>query len=530
VLTFLIAAFLGDVIDSAASRWTEPVLGPSLAPNALGTAWVEAITLCVIGIIVAAFRQHRTEVSGLLLAQERLLVTRQDAERALAQESQQVIDALRTSVTATLVGLSAKDPVQCSQDLRVAAEEVVRPLSHELATQEADFAPASLAVARPAPWSAVLAQVPTTPLIAPTVMAVVMTLLASRLTVQAGVRRPAPTAAATTIGPLTLSVDLRPLLEAVLALVAVFVSTWLAAAVVRRLSRPLLARSSLGRRWSVALVGVVLIGALSQALIGMAFLLPGFPPLPEITPMVNVLLLIPLLLIALAVGAIRAIALRQQNLRAEIAQANSDLAWEVARANEALWQQRRRLAQSVHGPLQAALNAGAITVDAADRQGTLTDQVIDRVRLEVQSALDQVNVQGEQAADPAWAISQAQRLWSEVCHIEVDVPSHVYDALLQDPVSASIFVEVINEACANAVIHGHASQINVCARVADTRSLDITVSDNGRLDGDPVQIEVEGLGSRFLDDVAVNWSRQASPSGTTLSVRLPARVIPELTR
>lgn len=524
VLTFLVAAFIGDVIGTWASSWAEPLLGSAPNPNALGNAWVKALALCVIGVILETFRQHRSEVTALEQARERLLATEQGAQRALQEERTLVIDELSASVARTLDGLSTDDPEAAASSLRTAAHEIVRPLSHELATREPEFTPVNPPGIRPATWRAVLTQVPATPLIAPLVMAAVVTVLASRLTVRVGLLLPADTAAATSIGPLTLSVDLRPLVEALLALTAVFIATWLSAMAIRRLSMPILEHASVPSRWALTAAGILAIGITSQLLIGLAFRLPGFPALPQIPPLVNLLLVLPLLLIALIVGTGRAISIRQQSLRTELRQANDDLAWEVARANEALWQQRRRLAHLVHGPLQAALNAGSLAIDMRERMGTLEAGTLERIRTEVRTALDQLADDPLRPVDPADAIAQAQRLWSDVCRIEVEVPAAVYAGLGQDPVTASTAIEIVSEACANAVIHGHATQIQVGARIADARSLEITVADNGQGADDEVSGPAAGLGTRFLDDVSLEWSRLRGSWGTTLNVRLPARL------
>gem|GEM_PF-3828331 len=520
VLTFLVAAFIGDVLGSRAAAWAEPVLGTAPTANALSNAWVEALALCVIGIVLAAYRQHRSQVTDLLTAQERLLATRRSAEEVLAQERERVVDTLVSSVTTTMHGMTPADPVGAAASLRRAAQEVVRPLSHDLVTRPPDFTPVPSVELRPAPWRTVLAEVPATPLIAPLPMAIVGTLLAGRLTIQTPVTRPAPTAAATTVGPLTVSADLGSLLEAVLALTAIFAAIWLSAVIVLRRSAPMVRVASAGRRWIVALGGIALIGVASQLLIGASSWLPGMPAAPDLSLTTHVLLVLPLLLIAIVVGAIRAITIRQRSLREELTETNAGLAWEVARTNESIWQQRRQLAQIVHVRVQAALNAGAIAIDA--RPGELDEGTLDRVRAEVGTALERLSLQEGPSIDPEEAITETQQLWADVCRIEVTLPALVHAGRTLDPVAAATLVQIVNEACANAVIHGHATDLSVQARVVDDRAIDLTITDNGRVDHVDGRTVAAGLGTQFLDDVSIHWTRQSQTSGTTLSVRLPA--------
>lgn len=524
VVTFFIAAFTGDVIGSTAARWAAPVLGSALSPNALGSAWVMAIALCVIASAVSALHRHRAEVTMLLEAQRRLQATRRDVQGALADESRAALEDLREFVNSTLQELSATEPAACVTRLRSAAEDVVRPMSHELASHHPEFTPPPSQVGRPASWRTVLAQVPATPLIRPLITATVMTLLASRLTVKTEVRNPAPSAVATTIGPLTLSVDLQPLLEALLVLATIFLATWVTASLVRHLNQPMTARGSISRRWAFSLIGIVLIGLGSQLLVGLAFALPGFPPRPEIPITVNLLLLMPVLLIAVIDGVVRAVSLRQSSLRAELAQANDELAWEIARANLALWQRRRQIARVIHGPLQASLNAGAISIDAACRNGTVTQAVVEGVGREIRSALGQLSEVTDSVARLPEAIDRVQQLWSEVCHIESSIPDGVVEALARDPTASQTFVEVVSEACANAVIHGQATRILISASLGG-RALRISVDDNG---SSPAGAEIRegGLGTKFLDDVALAWSRDRETEGTRLAVSLPISQTP----
>ena len=517
VWTFLIAALVGDAAGQTAGRWAEPLLGSASGSAALDNALAKAIALCVIGVIVAALARHRDAVSGLTQARMRLASTQAQAQQALEQEGAQALATLRTSIDSTLAVLSESNPAASVTALRSAAEEVVRPLSHELAERGPQFSPSPPPPVRPAPWRKVLAEVPTLPLITPLLMAIVMTLLASRSSFKVGSVPPSATAQSTTLGPLTLSVDLRPLIEAVLVLVTVFTVTWLVAWAVRRLTVPLLARSRLPWQWATALGGIVLVGVISQAIIGLAFRLPGFPPLPAITPWVNLLLLTPLLIVGLVNGVVRAVALRQASLRTELLAVNEDLAWETARTNEELWHRRRELARAVHGPLQACLNAGAITIDAAMVNGTADAALMNQVREQIEGVLN--GLMDATVTHPSLdqSIAQSSQLWSDVCGIDAEITPQARELLERDRLCQSTAAQVVEEACANAVIHGHAGTVQIGIDAPGERTLQIVVTDDGTpsTDGDV------GLGSQFLDEVSVHWSRVPGPNGTRLCVVLP---------
>jgi len=519
VWTLILGAFIGAVVGQACGRWAAPLLGPSTAPDPLTDSGYRALVIGVIGVALSAMREHRAQVTELSESQRSLLQTRLQAQDALERESAQVVASVQFEVRSVVAALPGTAGPEAVAGLRSLAEQIVRPVSHDLATSAPDFTPALSLIGEPAPWRTVLSDVAATPLIAPKLTAAVLTIAASQWTLRTGANAAPPNAAAAKMGGLTLSIDLGGLLEAVLGLGIVFGATWLIASLVRRiLVRPLM-RTSPARRWGVTIASLGLIAVTAQGLAALAFHLAGFPRYPLTDGWTQVIVLLPLVLITAILTAIRAVAIRQASLRADLARVNDELLWEVARTNEHLWLERKRLAGVLHGPLQAAINAGAIQLDAAVQDQQDTTALLPRVGERIMEALDQLSDGQQRLLGLPECVDDLRSMWRDLCNISCEINPAAGQRILDDSACESAVCEIVAEACSNAIIHGHASRVSIRLDAPDPRLIELSVHDNGQLD----ESTARGLGTRMIEEVSLGWSLTSDPAGTTLSARLPVR-------
>ena len=192
----------------------------------------------------------------------------------------------------------------------------------------------------------------------------------------------------------------------------------------------------------------------------------------------------------------------------------------AARARERVTAQiLRDLAQHLHGDVQSRLFAAASEIDKANTEGD-----IDAMRDALQGAKEILaNTLTSEAvikpSDLADNLDQLKALWRGLAQIEYRISAPE----LLDPGSARALAAIAEEAVANAVRHGEASEVSVEIDHDASRSgWHIVVADNGTgpTGGD------SGLGTTLFTDLTDgNWSLRAkASSGSRVDAFVPETV------
>ena len=210
---------------------------------------------------------------------------------------------------------------------------------------------------------------------------------------------------------------------------------------------------------------------------------------------------------------------QQRRLEAAMMETNEALAWEIARAGETQWQQRRALSRALHGPVQGAIGGAAVRLDLALQAGEPTDTLIVELRGHVVDAIDLLGSQ-QPATDLNTTIEQLQGVYRGACEITFQSPRPVLRALKDDHTCAATATELVSEAVWNAIRHGKARHVRIDVLPAKPAAIRITVTDDGTIT-DPEHEDQRGLGTAMLDEVALEWTRQRSNKGTKLVATLP---------
>jgi len=222
--------------------------------------------------------------------------------------------------------------------------------------------------------------------------------------------------------------------------------------------------------------------------------------------------------IALVVATILAIDAgvqsRRRDLEHGLNEVNEQLAWALARANGEFYLQRRALTRWIHGNLQAAINAAAISIDRARRQGHPTEGAVSDGIALIAGAIEAIPE--VPAPDLADAFENTMSTWKGTCEITWRVGPEALTRAAAQPAGAADIADIVVEAVANAVRHGKASRAVLVIAIEDDTAI-IKVAD----DGMPTTNE-PGLGSQILDEVCLDWSRApGAGGGTELRVRIP---------
>jgi len=470
------------------------------------------ISLCLFGSLVVTFRQYRRDVTKLRLRQVQLAQTMAIGRETLESERQDTEDLVQEAMADALAVLEV-GPSDAIDALNVASEEVLRPLSHSLAEKNAGIEPPVVMAQRPR-WSTILSEVTRAPLIAPFTTAVIMLILALRITFEdADGATPSEDLVATG-GAVSVSVDVSSLVAALLELASVFVGTWVAALLVAVISRRLLLRGFSTQRWLVVLTSSVIVGVLSWAFISLLFTLLELQVRAVLDGWTVLLLIAVMTLVSLIMGVTRAIAIAGRDVRHQLDEANHALEWQIARTNQLIWDQRRALALIVHGPMRAALISSAMQLSKVTDASTDDVWRVLRERIEKARA---GSFDDSEAQDLPRSLQGLQKLWEGTCSISLVLDPSTMARLEVDSVAARTCDRIAAEACSNAIVHGGATSVEVTVVAADGQLL-IDVGNDGR---PPEAASRRGLGSGFLDEVCLDWSLATEGEITRLRCTIP---------
>ena len=462
----------------------EVALGIAKAPDfewriPLGTP-LATIFLCLGAIQADAWLRHRDRLTAIASRRAQLETARDRTAMRVQAWRTEVADRVRSSVDEVMQDLPTSDDEGVVNQLRHLAYDVIRPMSHEVATGPLDDGP-TLRASQPRRkvvglWTATSSV--GVPLVA---YPVTMGLLCS-----------------------ILGIGLFGLVPGLLYAGCFAVSSAGAASMSRLVARA-------GTSASLRLLAMALIVAVFAA-VGTAAGLDFAEPTRWVT---SVWLASPIALVVAAILAVDAgVQSRRRDLERSLDEVNEQLAWALARANGEFYLQRRALTRWIHGDLQAAINAAAISIDRARRQGhPAQGAVSDGIAL-IARAIEEIPE--APAPELANVFENITQTWRGTCEITWKVDPEALTRASAQPAGAAAIADIVVEAVANAVRHGKASRAIVVIAIEDDTAI-ITVAD----DGMPTTNE-PGLGSQIMNEVCLDWSREpGARGGTELHARIP---------
>jgi signal transduction histidine kinase len=158
-----------------------------------------------------------------------------------------------------------------------------------------------------------------------------------------------------------------------------------------------------------------------------------------------------------------------------------------------VWLDQKMLATELHGSVQATLHATALQLSKID-QPTIAD--LEKVRDAVDRALARLGqtsyLEGESFEQVLADISE---VWEDTCKIEYHIQPQAQQALEQQGLARST-IEVVREATTNAIKHGKAKNIKVT--ITQSGQLLELIVDN---DGQELVSNTQGLGTSVISDL-----------------------------
>ena len=460
-------------------------------------AWT-IVFLGATSIVVTRQSDHGRLMDGLAHRRQELLALQSTLGERIEQTHRRLVAQVQDELGPTLAQLrAALDSLALTSDsgiddavarFRTAVANVVRPLSRTLA--EPGDEPAATAAAAPTPESAVAAErLPVSEAIAPKTIAGLVLVLLALL--------------ALAVAPETYRTPGTP--TRALAFVVVL---WLGFEAVRWAARR--------TRWQAtvpvllaSLAAIYAVLAVVAGAVARVVTSELSSPTTTFPALATTLSAVAALAVTLAVVTQRLA--RMAELRSAETVAELDVLTAVLRRE--LWRERRRLALTVHGPIQSALVAAAVTMS---RPGFTPDQVP-----ALAGSLDQAMAHIDRAAGAPPLLQAAARdlasLWVDSAEVAFTASGDASGAIDGDEALRTVVIEVMREAVSNAVRHGAADAVTLVVTRPAEGIVRIVSDDDG--DGPPIA-PTPGLGSAMLDEVALDWSLTRSGATTRLEVEL----------
>jgi signal transduction histidine kinase len=180
-----------------------------------------------------------------------------------------------------------------------------------------------------------------------------------------------------------------------------------------------------------------------------------------------------------------------------------------SRLSQELWLNRKRMAALLHGPVQAALYASAMGMAQTSNP---TPEYLARVQQDIESALEQLNNPNRLESETLLSVlNQIKELWSDSVQIKIDIPAELEAAITKEPLTCDATIELTRELVTNSIKHGLASQVEIKISQIDTTRFSVEVTDNGTA---PVEGATPGYGTKVVNELSLNWNRSRSGDTT----------------
>lgn len=202
----------------------------------------------------------------------------------------------------------------------------------------------------------------------------------------------------------------------------------------------------------------------------------------------------------------------------ELGAALAQLKTELATLNGADHRLRRNISRVLHGPVQEAVSSSLRRLHS---DPSLIDdpETLHTLRERIESALGTLDVDAKTPVDLIGELEDLREVWEGSVTIETTLASHTREVLDRHPEATHLVLELIREACHNAIKHGDARHIRIHVSVdRDTRLVALTVSNDGAL---PPADARPGMGSALFDDLTVSWQTYVGADGFAVAGTLP---------
>jgi signal transduction histidine kinase len=439
------------------------------------------VTLTLAAVLASNYQRHRELLAALADERYRLQIRSagirakvQIQREELLEKVRSLLDPAIAKIQANLTGQSSTEAIE---SLRSTVDDVVRPLSMEVAEAsdelEAESGKAVIREKAPIPSRILLGEF-IVPLWATLILAIILV-------------------------PAAFLVEDAP--NSFIILLTASLSMFLGLGLIQWLTmklpvHPLLAALVAPSLYAISLIPIYFVADLLQWNVTV--------------PQVHALLFF-----GACVGATTFAAqfaqLQRKATTEKLAAVNLQLEILNASLRQELWLNRRRTASVLHGPVQAALFASAMKLSQEQKP---TPALVAEVEKDISAALEKLNnpsnLEGEDVSE---VLNQIIEIWSDAAEISVEIPEALETAITKQPLASEALIEISREFITNAIKHGKASKVSLIVSRLDDLRIAIKVVDDGQ--GLPPGAK-PGFGSKLLSELSLVW-RQTREGDSTLS-------------
>ena len=180
-----------------------------------------------------------------------------------------------------------------------------------------------------------------------------------------------------------------------------------------------------------------------------------------------------------------------------------------SRLSQELWLNRKRMAALLHGPVQAALYASAMGMSQTKN---LTPEYLSKVQKDIETALEQLSNPNRLESETLLSVlNQIKELWSGSVEVEIKISAELEAAITKEPLTCEATIELTRELVTNSIKHGQASRVKVTIDQIDSTRFSVEVTDNGKA---LVEGSAPGYGTKVLNELSLNWERTRSGDTT----------------
>ena len=450
-----------------------------------------AIILPAFAYIAAGTRAHARRMADLLRVTAELEQARERGQQGITDRSTATATRIQDLLMAEVARLDPTMPEGSLATLQRTASEIVRPISHELASQ----APT---------WR------PTTALIDISGRVALTAVLSGRSTPRPFMPRLSAIAGALFTIPLAVSGIAAPWW--LLPPVAAGLLTW---GLLHALNEIL---ASVHRHRPRLVPATAVLGLIGVGLIEGSLLLAVLPASTGQTGRLIAMgswIFVPLL--AACFGIVGSIRREQRAAQERLEELAAEVRWQLARVGQVQWQQQNALSRALHGPVQSAVTAGAIRLDSAIRTGGDVAGLVVEIQQDLIRVVDALSAAGPDDLGALDAtLLRLKSTWEGLATIVVNLDPATRKRLSLDPIATMCVSELIGELTSNAVRHGGATTVEISLTCESTTATLLLCDD-----GSWTASEGTGLGSRLLQEMAIEVHQEREQGRTCIRATVP---------
>lgn len=479
--TFLLSGFARGVVILSLDILTGQHQAGQELFRLLGGPIFTFVTLTLSAVLASNYQRHRESLAALADERYRLQIRSAGIRAKVQIQREELLEKVRSlldpAIAKIQANLTGKSSIEAIDSLRSTVDEVVRPLSIEVAEAsdevEAESGKAVLREKAAIPSRIMLGEF-IVPLWATLILAIILV-------------------------PAAFLLEQPP--NSLIILISAFLSMFLGLGLFQMLTiklpvHPFLAAVIVPGIYAVSLTPMYFVNDLLQW-------------------NVTVEQVHALLLFGASVGgttfAAQFTQLQRKATTENLMAVNLQLEILNASLRQELWLNRRRTASVLHGPVQAALFASAMKLAGEQKP---TPELVAEVESDIATALEKLNNPSNlDGADISDLLNQIVEIWSDAAAISIQIPKPLEVAISRQPLASEALIEISREFITNAIKHGKASTVSLKVSQLDGTRIAIEVIDDGQ--GLPPGAK-PGFGAKLLSELSLVW-RQTRRGDKTVS-------------